>query len=174
MTRTVRKAPERPTRDHVVISMRGPWSSPDSIVAVGRRGTAWELEGSVGSAENGKQGGQPSQTRGRRSRKHAMGRVLYAPSWTTWPGQWMHVSPTVLNCTNLTLDASAQSRAENSVTQEIAGVCCESRVGVELRQPLGSRTGLGVRGERRGPAPAAPNPPHFCSPCRVQGCSGCR
>lgn len=80
-----------------------------------------------------------------------MGRVLYAPSWTTWPGRWMHVSPTVLNCTNLIVSASAQSRAEKSVTQEIAGVCCESRVGVELRQPLGSRTGLGVRGERRGP-----------------------
>lgn len=79
------------------------------------------------------------------------GRVLYAPSWTTWPGRWMHASPTLFNCTNLIVDANAQSRAEKPVTQEIAGVCCERRVGVGLRQPLGSRTGLGVRGERRGP-----------------------
>lgn len=49
------------------------------------------------------------------------------------------------------VDANAQSRAEKSVTQEIAGVCCERRVDVGLRQLLGSRTGLGVRGERRGP-----------------------
>jgi len=78
MTRTVRKAPERPTRDQVVISMRGPWSSSDSIVAIGRRGTAWELEGSVGSAENGKQD-LPGQAKGRRSRKHADEQSLIHP-----------------------------------------------------------------------------------------------
>lgn len=98
MTRTVRKAPERPTRDHVVISMRGPWSSPDSIVAVGRRGTAWELEGSVGSAENGKQGGQPSQTRGRRSRKHADGPSLIRPLLDDLAGA---VDACVFNCVEL-------------------------------------------------------------------------
>jgi hypothetical protein len=95
-----------------------------------------------------------------------MGRVLYPPSWTTWPGRWMHVSPTLFNCTNPIVDASAQSQAEKSVTQEIAGVCCESRVGVGLRQPLGSQTGLGMRGERREPASRSESPTHLLAvPC---------